>query len=195
MAIWLKDHNDTSLVLKYRTRPAKTSSAGAWQNYQRAVRADGRQAIRILRNQASDLGLQPNKIGICGFSAGGHLAMSCSLNPGPKLPETEVSGMPDFAGLFHPEIPDEASQLIESRPTSESAAPDICPLLIVKARDDQLTPAISASISTHRCCGPKSTRNCTFSTRVRTASGWAMAEGGQRHFGRPVLLLGSVIPT
>jgi acetyl esterase/lipase len=142
LAIWLKDHNVTSLVLKYRTRSANDiSSADAWQNYQRAVRADGRQAIRILRKQADDLDLQPNKIGICGFSAGGHLAISCSLHPEPKLPDTEVSGMPDFVGLFYPGIPDDVDQTLESRTTPDSATRGICPFFIVNARDDELTPA------------------------------------------------------
>ena len=141
LAIWLKDHNVTSLVLKYRTFVADDKSpANTWQNYQRIVQADGRQAIRVLRQKASDLGLQSDKIGICGFSAGGHLAISCSLHPERKLPETEVSGMPDFAGLFYPGIPDDAGQVIESRTTPESATPAICPFFIVNARDDPLTP-------------------------------------------------------
>jgi len=142
LAIWLKDHNVTSLVLKYRTRSANDiRSADAWKNYQHAVQADGRQAIRILRKQADDLGLQPDKIGICGFSAGGHLAISCSLYAEPKLPETEVSGMPDFAGLFYPGVPDDVGQVIESRTTPEDDTPGICPIFVINARDDQLTPA------------------------------------------------------
>ena len=142
LAIRLKDHNVTSLVLKYRTRVSDGNDwTPPWQDYQRAVQADGRQAIRILRKQASDLGLQPNKIGICGFSAGGHLAVSCALYPDPKLPETEVSGMPDFAGLFYPGIPDDVGEVIESRTAPESTESAICPFFIVNARDDQLTPA------------------------------------------------------
>jgi acetyl esterase/lipase len=142
LAIWLKGHGVTSLVLKYRTFvAAEKSPANTWQNYQRAVQADGRQAIRILRKRASELGLQPNKIGICGFSAGGHLAISCSIYPEPKRPETEVSGMPDFAGLFYPGIPDDVGQVIESRTAPGSVTPGICPLFIMNARDDQLTPA------------------------------------------------------
>jgi acetyl esterase/lipase len=142
LAIWLKGHNVTALVLKYRTRVRDGNDwTPPWQEYQHAVQADGRQAIRILRKQASELGLQPNKIGICGFSAGGHLALTCSLYAEPKLPETEVSGMPDFAGLFYPGIPDDVGQVIESRMSSEAAMPDICPLFIMNARDDQLTPA------------------------------------------------------
>jgi acetyl esterase/lipase len=141
LAIWLKDHNVTSLVLKYRTRPLEITSRETWQNYQDAVQADGRQAVRVLRQKASDLGLQPDKIGICGFSAGGHLAISCLLRAESNPPEGEVSGMPDFAGLFYPGIPEDAHQLLESRTTPDSATRDICPLFIVNARVDELTPA------------------------------------------------------
>ncbi len=140
LAIWLKDHNVTSLVLKYRTRlPNDSQSANAWQDYLRAAEADGRQAIRILRKQASSLDLQHNKIGICGFSAGGQLALICSLNAEPELSEPEVSSMPDFADLFYPGIPDNFSQIIDSRTTSGTS--EICPLFIINARDDRLTPA------------------------------------------------------
>jgi len=141
LAIWLKDHNVTSLVLKYRTRPAEITSREVWQNYQSAVQADGRQAIRTLREQAKDLDLNPHRIGICGFSAGGHLAISCALHGDPKSPEPKTSGMPDFAGLFYPGIPDGAEQAIESRSAPESATRPICPTFIVNDRVDELTPA------------------------------------------------------
>jgi len=141
LAIWLKDHSITSLVLKYRTRPAEMTSREMWLDYQNAVQADGRQAIRILREQAEDLDLNPHKIGICGFSAGGHLAISCALYGDPKSREPKASGMPDFAGLFYPGIPDGAEQAIESRSAPESATRPICPMFIVNARVDELTPA------------------------------------------------------
>ena len=141
LAIRLKDHNITCLVLKYRTRlPNDTQSKDARRNYLRAVRADGRQAVRILREGASDLGLQPDKIGICGFSAGGHLALSCALYPEPERPETNVSGMPDFAGLFYPGIPEDVGQVMDSRNGTEDDAPGICPMFIINAREDRLTP-------------------------------------------------------
>jgi len=133
LALWLKDHNITSLVLKYRMRPTDLSAPNAWQDYQRAVQADGQQAIRILRKQAKDLGLKPDKIGMCGFSAGGYLAILCALNSEPQS-QDQVSGMPDFAGLFYPGIPEEAEQWIKN-------SKEICPMFIVNARVDKLTPA------------------------------------------------------
>jgi len=141
LAIWLKGYGVTSLVLKYRTRPAVIRSRDAWQSYQRSVRADGRQAIRVLRERASELGLKPDRIGICGFSAGGHLAISCALHPEPKLPEGAVSGMPDFAGLFYPGIPDDVDKVMAARTGPKGNATDICPMFIVNARVDRLTPA------------------------------------------------------
>ena len=141
LAIWLKDHGVTSLVLKYRTRPAEMTSREMWQDYQNAVQADGRQAIRILREQANDLGLDPHRIGICGFSAGGHLAISCTLYGELKTVERKVSGMPDFTGLFYPGIPEDALEAITSRSAPESQIRPIGPIFIVNARVDELTPA------------------------------------------------------
>lgn len=139
LAIRLKDHGVTSLVLKYRTRPAEMTSREMWLNYQDAVQSDGWRAIRILRQRAPELGLQPNKIGICGFSAGGHLAMSCSLRE-PILRESDISCRPDFAGLFYPGIPDDVGSLMECCTTENSNGPDICPMFIMNARDDRITP-------------------------------------------------------
>lgn len=95
--------------------------------------ADARQAVRVLRKQAAALQLDPNRIGICGFSAGGQLALKCALYPEPKRSEGEVGGEPDFAGLFYPGIPDDVSQVIENRTAPESATPRICPVFMMIA--------------------------------------------------------------
>ena len=74
--IALKQHGITSLVLKYRTNAnSGNGRVYPWKEYLPAVEADARQAIRILRSNAEEYGLKPNKIGICGFSAGGNLAI------------------------------------------------------------------------------------------------------------------------
>ncbi len=141
LAIWLKDHGVTSLVLKYRTNSGDDNDRPySWEDYLPAVEADARQAIRILRKGASDLELQRDKIGICGFSAGGNLALICTLRPEPQQAVTEISGMPDFAGLFYPWFRGDYSQIIKSRSAPESATPSICPIFIMNAADDQDTP-------------------------------------------------------
>lgn len=140
LAIWLKAHGVTSLVLKYRTFLAGENVSGnTWQEYQHMVQTDGWQAIRILRKRAPDLGLRLDRIGICGFSAGGHLSISCALRE-PPLPQSDVNCVPDFAGLFYPGIPEDACQLIEDRTTANDDTPDICPLFIINTRIDKLTP-------------------------------------------------------
>jgi len=140
LAIWLKSYGITSLVLKYRTRvPSNNDSTNTRPKYIREVQADGRQAIRIMRRQAKELGLRPDGIGICGFSAGGHLALTTAIRPEGKVPNGKVSGMPDFAGLFYPGIPDDVEQIMETRAAATNM-PDICPLFIINARVDELTP-------------------------------------------------------
>jgi acetyl esterase/lipase len=142
LALWLKDHNVTCLVLKYRTfAPSDTSAADTWPNVLRAAEADARQAIRELRKRASALHLDPHKIGICGFSAGGMLALRCAIYPEPKSPKGDVSAMPDFAGLFYPGIPEDVGQAIKDRAAPGQSLPAICPVFIMNASDDQITPA------------------------------------------------------
>jgi len=142
LAIRLKDHNVTCLVLKYRTFVASDKSpANTWPNALRAAQADARQAIRELRKQAAALELDPHKIGICGFSAGGQLALKCALYDEPKPESNEVSSRSDLVGLFYPGIPDDAGQVLEDRTTGGAKPFGLCPFFIINARDDQLTPA------------------------------------------------------
>ena len=142
LAIWLKAHGVTSLVLKYRTNSGDDNTQTySWADYLPAVQADARQAIRILRRDAVKFGLQPNKIGICGFSAGGNLALISALDLEAERPNAELSGMPDFAGLFYPWFREDYSQIVNSRMASESTAGEICPMFLMNASDDRATPA------------------------------------------------------
>ena len=66
---YLNDLGLTVVTLKYRTRRPKglAKHTTAWQDLQRA--------IRLVRSQAANYGLDPNRIGIMGSSAGGHLTL------------------------------------------------------------------------------------------------------------------------
>ncbi len=136
LAIWLKDRGVTSLVLKYRTNAGNGDKRKyTWGDYLPAVEADARQAIRVLRRQAPSLDVDPARIGICGFSAGGHLALSVSLFPEREGGAKDVSGAPDFAGLFYPWLRDDYASHIEK------SAASIPPLFIMNSREDRATPA------------------------------------------------------
>lgn len=142
LAIWLKGHGVTSMVLKYRTRLAgDTNRANTWPKCPLAVQADATQAIRTFRKQAKALGVRPDKIGICGFSAGGHLALTTALRAEGKPAKGQVSGMPDFAGLFYPGIPDDVDKILAKRTAGGKGASGICPMFLINARVDRLTPA------------------------------------------------------
>ena len=70
---------------------------------------DAQRALRMLRAHAVDWRLDPRRIGIAGFSAGGHLAMTASThfdggNPGAVDVVDRASSRPDFAVLGYPVI-------------------------------------------------------------------------------------------
>lgn len=64
VAQWLNEHGISAFVLHYRLSPKQ----------QRIPLEDGKHAIRYVRAHAAEYGINPSKIGILGFSAGGHLA-------------------------------------------------------------------------------------------------------------------------
>ncbi|MEO8358772.1 MAG: alpha/beta hydrolase fold domain-containing protein [Vicinamibacteria bacterium] len=71
---------------------------------------DALQAIKLVRAHAKDWDLDPNKIGIMGFSAGAELAAAATLqwaafdqrNDEPTNPLAKISSRPDFAGIIYP---------------------------------------------------------------------------------------------
>jgi acetyl esterase/lipase len=135
LGIWLKERGVTSLVLKYRTNAGALAGGRkySWDDYLPVVTTDARQAIRTMRSQASDLGVNPEKIGICGFSAGGNLAIRVALFP-EKTASGVISGNANFAGLFYPWLREDYSNAFDS-------TEGIPPLFVMNAVDDQLTPA------------------------------------------------------
>lgn len=96
IAHWLNSLGITAFVLQYRV-PKKQK--GALQDAQRA--------LRIIRNKAAKWHLDPNKIGIMGFSAGGSLSARLSTEYAkhlyPAIDATDtVSARPDFTLLIYP---------------------------------------------------------------------------------------------
>lgn len=98
-ANWLSTLGVTSFVLKYRM-----------QEYGHpAPLQDMLRAIRIVRSRAAEFGIDPNRVGAMGSSAGGHLAASAGtlfdLPAGRTGAEIDsVSGRPDFMILMYPVI-------------------------------------------------------------------------------------------
>lgn len=97
----LNEMGVTAFVLKYRL-PNDASQPDKTQ----APLLDAQQAVRLVREQAAKFNVQPNRIGLLGFSAGGHLAATTGthfLDPlGPNPGNTSVR--PDFLMLIYPVI-------------------------------------------------------------------------------------------
>lgn len=71
------------------------------------AREDGIRAMRLVRSRAEDWGLDPNRIGVMGFSAGGEVASMVAYAPGagdPKAadPIDRINSRPDFQILIYP---------------------------------------------------------------------------------------------
>jgi acetyl esterase/lipase len=97
---WLNSLGIAAFVLKYRIAPRYRHPAPL---------ADAQRAIRYVRHRAGDFGLAPDRIGIWGFSAGGHLASTAGTHfdggdPASADPVDRVSSRPDFLILAYPVI-------------------------------------------------------------------------------------------
>ena len=85
-------HGVAAFVLKYRLPDSLFSSAP-----DQVPLLDAKQAMQIVRTRAAEWNINPNKIGIMGFSAGGHLAATLSTH-------FDQSTRPDFSILIYPVI-------------------------------------------------------------------------------------------
>ncbi len=90
----------TGVILKYRLGP---------RYHHPAMQQDVLQAIRWTRFHAAELNVKPDRIGVMGFSAGGHLASTAATlfdsgDPSAATPLSKTSSRPDFAILVYPVI-------------------------------------------------------------------------------------------
>ena len=131
IGLFFKERGITSLVLKYRTNtPDKNGKKNLSQDeYLPAAIADAKQGLRILRSRAKQLNIDPDRIGVGGFSAGGHLSLSVCLDPDGK----EKGSYPDFAFLIYPWIEDHFIKQV-------AAAKDLPPMFLINGRQDTVTP-------------------------------------------------------
>jgi acetyl esterase/lipase len=100
VAKWLNSLGVSAFVLKYRLGPKYHHPVELW---------DAQRAIRTVRAKAAEYRLSPDRIGIMGFSAGGHLASTAGTHfdagdPDNGDPINRVSSRPDFLVLCYPVI-------------------------------------------------------------------------------------------
>ena len=137
VAEFLAKHGVTGIVLKYRV-PFR-DEAKKWG----AAVQDAQRAIRVVRGKATEWKIDPKRIGILGFSAGGEVAglatLLCDKDHYPPVDEADkTSARPDFAALIYPAyfLNKEKTGLADhAKPTK--ATP---PMFLVYSYDDPVDP-------------------------------------------------------
>lgn len=169
IAEWCAQKGIVAMVVKYRV------SGDDGFGYQFPVpQLDARRALRTMRSHAREWGIDENKIGIMGASAGGHLASTCATMFAEKLetgePDTidRLSCRPDFAVLLYPVIGMEsawghrgsARRLLGESPSANlrkrctthlHITPETPPAFLVHASDDRSVPLQNATEFMNAC--------------------------------------------
>ena len=106
VAKWLSSRGVAGFVLKYRLAREKDSTYTIEGN----ALADTQRALRIVRSRGAEWNVDPERIGVMGFSAGGELAALASVrnsmsNEGATDPIDRTSSKPAFQALIYPAIP------------------------------------------------------------------------------------------
>ena len=164
VARWLNELGIAAFVVDYRHRGRGYGHPAPIQDAQRA--------IRIVRSRSAEFGIEPNKIGIIGFSAGGHLASTAGTHFNEKFYEPvdatdNVSARPDFMILIYPVISmgpfshsgsriallgNNASQdLIDKLSNEKQVDSNTPPTFLVHTTDDKLVP-VENSIYFYLAC-------------------------------------------
>jgi acetyl esterase/lipase len=146
VARWLNSIGVTGVVLKYRVPRRKNNPAG--EPPPQAL-MDAERALSTVRSKAADWGVDPKRIGILGFSAGGHLAAWASTNSDKRGYEPiddidKVDFRPDFAVLIYPGgVTKRGSDQLspEIRVTSQTP-----PMFLAHAGDDNVSAENSVAL-------------------------------------------------
>ncbi|WP_274649712.1 alpha/beta hydrolase [Paenibacillus humicola] len=156
IAQWLNGLGVSAFVLRYRVAPYRYPSA----------LKDAQRAVRHVRLHAAEWGIDPAKIGILGFSAGGHLTATASVlfdqgAPEAADPVERQSCRPDLSILCYPVIsldtryahggsrtnllgPEPAEEMVELLSAERQVKPDTPPAFIWHTADDGAVPVENA---------------------------------------------------
>ncbi len=146
IAEWLAQNGITAAVLKYRLP----------NGVKEVPFEDAVEAIRIMRQRSKELGYSPDKIGIAGSSAGGHLAASVSVL-------AEPSAKPNFSILFYPVISgekglaheasfdnllgkDRTAELTEAYTLNNYIDENTPPAILFHSNDDEVVPTVNSTL-------------------------------------------------
>lgn len=170
IAAWFRSLGVTSAICTYRVRGKGNGGKGYGHP---APMLDAQRAIRMMRARADSLHVDPNRIGVIGFSAGGHLAATVSTRFAEIEPESDdllvrISSRPDFAILGYPVISlgraythggsqrnllgdDPAPERIEAMSAERQVTPETPPTFLFHTGEDQVV-AVENAIDYYLAC-------------------------------------------
>lgn len=156
-AKWLNSQGIVGIVVKYRLPNSESLT-----DKKEVPLLDAQRAMRQVRHHAGDWGIDPEKVGVLGFSAGGHLASTLSTQYNHQLDLSgdaidQLSAKPDFSILVYPVISfrdasahsgsrraligEDASQELIDRFSGElNVDSETPPTFLVHAQDDKAVP-------------------------------------------------------
>ena len=190
VAQWFNSVGITAFVLTYRQPDdaiMENKSIGPLQ--------DGQRAIRLVRRHAKEWGINPEKVGIMGFSAGGHVASTISTHYNEKVydPVDSTSARPNFSLLIYPVISMDSTithsgsrvNLLGNSPTPEQVMhfsnelqvnEQTPPAFVVHSLDDDVVP-VQNSIK-YALAMKKHHVPCELHIYESGGHGYGMAPGG-----------------
>lgn len=158
IAKWLNEQGIAGIVMKYRLPSDKIM-----EDKKIGPLQDSQEAIRIIRRNAAQWKIDPKKIGVIGFSAGGHLASTISTHYNEKVYEVKdnVSARPDFSLLIYPVITLDyipthkgtRTNLLGDNPSEDQVrrfsndqqiTADTPPAFLVHSSDDKVVPVLNS---------------------------------------------------
>ncbi|TWU42080.1 alpha/beta hydrolase [Novipirellula artificiosorum] len=173
IAEWFRSMGMSSAICTYRLRGAGNGGEGYGHP---APMLDAQRAIQTLRARANELNLNPNQIGVIGFSAGGHLASTVSthfaqVNDQSDDPIAKVSSRPNFSILCYGVLSlgtpythlgsqrnllgsDPDPRLLASLDNPTQVTADTPPTFLFHTAEDQSVP-VENSLQYYRACVDK----------------------------------------
>jgi acetyl esterase/lipase len=155
IAAWLNQHGITGVVLEYRLPGGRHA----------VPLLDAQRAIRTVRANAKAWQIRPDRIGIMGFSAGGHLASTAAthFDAGDQAADNtldRVSSRPDFAILVYPVVTmgehthvgsrnnllgkDPSPDLVNLYSNEQQVTDNTPPMFLAHALDDTPVPIVNS---------------------------------------------------
>lgn len=157
---WCNENGISGFICNYRHRGKGYGQPAPLQDAQRAV--------RMVRSRAKELGVDPKKIGVLGFSAGGHLASTVVTmfddgKADAEDPVEKVSSRPDFGILCYPVIAfeqefthkgsqhnllgkDASPELIAQWSTEKRVTPQTPPVFLWHTFEDSAVPPMNSIV-------------------------------------------------